>query len=201
MSTQWDQETVGLAERQEKTGCKGGVVWFTGLSGAGKTTLARRLDRRLLDRGRLTFILDGDVVRSGLNADLGFSGADREENLRRITQVARLMADAGVLVLTAVIAPYEEARVRARELVGADRFVLVHVATPIEVCEDRDVKGLYARARAGELKQFTGIDSPYEQPETADIRVGSDGSDPPQITEQIIALLEERSLVRKIAAR
>ena len=198
MASKWDQDAVGLAERQAKTGCKGGVVWFTGLSGAGKTTLARRLDRRLLERGRLTFILDGDVVRDGLNADLGFSTEDREENLRRITEVAKLFADAGVLVLTAVIAPYEEARVKARELVGADRFVLVHVATPIEVCEERDVKGLYAKARAGQLKQFTGIDSPYEHPASADIKVGHEGKEPPELTDQIIALLEERGLVRRL---
>lgn len=198
MPSKWDQDAIGPAEREEKTGCKGGVVWFTGLSGAGKTTLARMLDRRLLERGRLTFILDGDVVRSGLNADLGFAAADREENLRRITEVAALFADAGVLVLTAVIAPYEEARRHAKKLVGPDRFVLVHVATPIEVCEERDVKGLYARARAGELKQFTGIDSPYESPVEPDIRVGQDGAEPPEIMDQLMKLLEERSLVRRL---
>lgn len=155
--------------RRALLGQRGGVVWLTGLSGAGKSTLARGLEAALLDAGRLVTILDGDVLREGLNADLGFSPAERAENIRRVTEVARLLADVGVLAVVAAISPYDADRLRARERIGADRFLLVHVATALEVCRRRDPKGLYARADRGELPGFTGVDAPYEVPQQPDL--------------------------------
>lgn len=150
-------------------GQRGGVLWLTGLSGAGKSTLARGLERALLGHGRLVTVLDGDVVREGLCADLGFGPADRAENIRRLTEVSRLLADAGALVVVAAISPYAADRERARARVGAQRFALVHVATALEVCRGRDPKGLYARADRGELPGLTGVDAPYEVPADADL--------------------------------
>ncbi len=198
-STQPDGVTP--AEREQLAGHKGAVVWFTGLSGAGKTTVARHLERALHDLGVHTFVLDGDILRTGLTRDLGFSDADRNENLRRFTEVARLFAEAGMVVLVSAITPFERARIEARDRVGANRFVLVHMATPLEVCEARDVKGLYKKARAGEIGSFTGLTSPYEEPIYADVRLGpADG--PP--SEQIVAVLEvlaERGIVKPTGAQ
>jgi len=140
------------------------TVWLTGLSGAGKSTIACTLERRLLDAGNAAYVLDGDNVRHGLNRDLGFSPGDRAENIRRIAEVARLMNDAGLIVITAFISPYREDREMARSIIGGDDFLEVHVNTPIEVCEGRDPKGMYKRARAGELPAFTGVSAPYEPP-------------------------------------
>ncbi len=179
-------------DRERLAGHRGGVVWFTGLSGSGKTTLARLLDRRLYAEGRRTFLLDGDAVRTGLTADLGFSAEDRAENLRRFTEVARLFAEAGVLVLVSAISPFEASRRQAKERIGADRFVLVHVATPLEVCESRDPKGLYARARAGEIPDFTGISSPYEEPRAPDVRIEPGDGGPDAAVERVIEVLRRR---------
>ena len=163
--------SVARSDRERLNGHKGRVVWFTGLSGSGKSTLANALEVALHAQGVRTYILDGDNVRQGLNRDLGFTPADRVENIRRIAEVARLMMDAGLLVLTAFISPYKQERAMAKELIGAENFVEVFINTPLDVCEQRDVKGLYRQARAGKIPNMTGINSPYEAPESPDFTV------------------------------
>jgi bifunctional enzyme CysN/CysC len=166
------------------------VLWLTGLSGAGKSTLAALLEQRLHARGRHTYVLDGDVVRQGLNRDLGFSDAARRENIRRAAEVARLMVDAGLIVIVAFISPFRDDRRLARELLGAGEFVEVFVDTPLAVAEARDPKGLYRRARRGELKGFTGLDSPYEAPENPDIRVDTTRLTPEEAADWILQHLD-----------
>ncbi len=144
------------------------LIWFTGLSGSGKSTLAVQLERILFQQGFKVFFLDGDALRTGLNADLGFSEEHRRENIRRAGEVCRLLLDSGLIVITAFISPYRSERARVQQMVGAERYFEVYVDTPLVVCEQRDVKGLYKKARAGEIKNFTGIDSPYEVPERPD---------------------------------
>lgn len=161
----WQAGSVTPAMREHRNGHRGLVLWFTGLSGAGKSTLVHAVEARLHERGRRAFVLDGDNLRHGLCAGLGFSAADRSENLRRAAEVARLFADAGTLTLAAFISPLRDDRARVRAIVGAARFVEVFVACPLSVCEARDVKGLYRRARADEIPDFTGISAPYEAPE------------------------------------
>lgn len=168
---------VAAVERGARSGHRGAVVWLTGLSGAGKSTLALALERRLFDRGWNVYTLDGDNVRTGLSADLGFSPADRQENLRRIGEVAALFADAGMVCVTAFISPYRDERLRAREAAGDRPFIEVWVRSPLEACERRDPKGLYAKARAGAIKGFTGIDSPYEPPDSADLVIDTEHLD------------------------
>lgn len=160
---------VDADDRARLLGQKALTIWMTGLSAAGKSTLAFALERRLLDDGRACYVLDGDNVRHGLNRDLGFSPDDRSENIRRIAEVARLMNDAGLIVITAFISPFRTDRALAREIIGPERFREVHVNTPIEICEQRDPKKLYQRARKGEVSEFTGISSPYEPPEHPDL--------------------------------
>lgn len=155
-------------DREDLKGHKGKVIWFTGLSGSGKSTLANALDRALHKAGKHTYILDGDNIRHGLNRDLGFSDADRVENIRRIAEVSKLMLDAGLIVITAFISPFKRERDMAKALIGADNFLEVYVSTPLQVCEQRDVKGLYKKARAGEIPNMTGINSAYEQPDMPD---------------------------------
>jgi bifunctional enzyme CysN/CysC len=167
-------------------GQKPAVLWFTGLSGAGKSTIANLVERKLAEAGRHTYSLDGDNVRHGLNKDLGFTEADRIENIRRIGEVARLMADAGLIVLTAFISPFKAERRMVREMLPEGEFIEIFVDTPLEVAEQRDVKGLYKKARSGELKNFTGIDSPYEEPETAEIRVNTVHMTPAEAADYII---------------
>lgn len=157
--------------RAEKLGQKGRVIWFTGLSGSGKSTLAMAFEQSLIEAGRLAFVLDGDNVRHGLCADLGFSPAERAENLRRIGHVCALMADAGLIVLAAFVSPTREMRAQVRGCVGGDRFDEVHVSTDLSVCEARDPKGLYARARSGEIPAFTGISAPYEPPDAPSLSI------------------------------
>lgn len=164
--------TISREQREINTGHPGRVLWFTGLSGSGKSTIANALDEVLHGRGLKTYILDGDNVRMGLNGDLGFSPEDRKENIRRIAEVAKLFADSGTIVLTAFISPYIEDRDAAREVIGDD-FVEVFVDTPLDVCEDRDPKGLYKKARAGEIKGFTGIDAPYEAPKNPEFTLNN----------------------------
>ena len=163
------QHTIDEAERRRLNGHRSGVVWLTGLSGAGKSTLANELEKRLRARAVRSYLLDGDNVRHGLNRDLGFSAEDRAENIRRVAEVCKLMVDAGLVVITAFISPFRAERQLARELVAKGEFVEVFVSTPLEVAERRDPKGLYRKARRGELKHFTGIDSPYEKPENAEV--------------------------------
>ena len=169
--------SITRAEREKLNSHKGKVLWFTGLSGSGKSTIANALEVELHAQGRRTYILDGDNIRQGLNKDLGFTDADRVENIRRIAEVAKLMMDAGLIVMTAFISPFRREREMARELIGAGNFVEVHVSTSLEVCEQRDVKGLYKKARSGQLPNMTGINSPYEAPERPDVTL--DCSDAP----------------------
>lgn len=160
---------VSAAERARLLGQQPVTVWLTGLSAAGKSTLAVELERRLIDARRPCYLLDGDNIRAGISRDLGFGPADRHENIRRIAEVARLMNDAGLIAVTAFISPYRADRAMAREVVGAGRFIEVHVDAPLEVCEQRDPKGLYRKARRGEIADFTGVSAPYEAPEAADL--------------------------------
>ena len=169
--------SVSTADRERLMGQRGCVLWFTGLSGSGKSTLANALDVELHGRGIKTVLLDGDNVRHGLCGDLGFSADDRHENLRRIAEVAKLMADTGLVVLTAFVSPYRSDRDRARAIVGPERFAEIYVDAPIEVCATRDVKGLYAKAQAGLITDFTGVNSPYEAPLAPELTVAS-GSEP-----------------------
>ena len=169
-------------------------MWFTGLSGSGKSTLARAVEARLVGRGVLAYVLDGDNVRLGLNRDLGFGPSDRAENIRRIGEVASLFVDAGVLVLTAFISPYRADRASARAAVG-DAFVEVWVAASLEVCEGRDPKGLYRRARAGEIPQFTGISAPYEAPESPEITVDTGALSLEEATDSVVAQLIDRGFI------
>jgi bifunctional enzyme CysN/CysC len=166
--------SITRPDRERLNGHKGKVIWFTGLSGSGKSTLANALEVELHSRGMRTYILDGDNIRHGLNKDLGFTDADRVENIRRIAEVAKLMMDAGMIVMTAFISPFNREREMARELIGAESFVEVYVSTSLEVCEQRDVKGLYKQARSGKIPNMTGINSPYESPENPDYTLNTD---------------------------
>ncbi|MCB9170492.1 MAG: adenylyl-sulfate kinase [Flavobacteriales bacterium] len=184
-----------LVQRTDKEvllGQRGCVVWMTGLSGSGKSTIAIGLERRLHEQGLLTLVLDGDNVRTGINNNLGFSAADRTENIRRIAEVAKLFAQSGVVTICCFISPTVEIRQQARMIIGADDFIEVFIDTPLEECEARDVKGLYAKARAGEVKDFTGISAPFEAPEHPDIRIATSGRD----EAECITDLYERILLR-----
>ena len=165
----WHETGISKEDREERNGHKGCVIWLTGLSGCGKSTIATELQAQLFERGCQVYILDGDNIRHGLNGDLGFSPEDREENIRRIGEVAHLFADAGFIAITSFISPYRKDRDRARALMKEGEFIEVYVKAPLEVCEERDPKGLYKKARAGEIKEFTGISAPYEEPEKAEI--------------------------------
>lgn len=169
----WHDTTVSREQRWSRHGLRGATIWFTGLSGSGKSTVANAVAEQLLAQGRPAYLLDGDNIRHGLNADLGFAAEDRAENVRRIAEVARLMADAGLMVLVPVISPYRVDRDRARAMhAAADlAFIEVFVDTPLELCEERDPKGLYAKARAGQLTGMTGIDDPYEPPVAPELRL------------------------------
>ncbi|MEV0366808.1 sulfate adenylyltransferase subunit CysN [Nocardia fusca] len=183
----WQHVDIDKQVRARAKGQQPAVVWFTGLSGAGKSTIANLVEKRLHEQGFHTYLLDGDNLRHGLNADLGFNAADRVENIRRVVEVARLFADAGLIVLTSFIAPFRAERERARERIGAEDFLEVHVDVPLEVAESRDNKGLYAKARRGELTNFTGIDSPYEVPESPDLRLDASGAHTPEaLAERVI---------------
>lgn len=178
--------TITRADRENLNGHKGRVIWFTGLSGSGKSSLANALEVALHAQGRRTYLLDGDNVRQGLNKDLGFTDADRVENIRRIAEVAKLMMDTGLIVMTAFISPFRREREMARELIGPENFIEVFVDTPLEVCEQRDIKGLYKKARSGQLPNMTGINSPYEVPKDPDIRIKSDQSVTGEAINQLI---------------
>jgi bifunctional enzyme CysN/CysC len=186
---------VDKAARARLKGQKPAVVWFTGLSGSGKSTIANLVEKKLLASGHHTYLLDGDNVRHGLNKDLGFTEADRVENIRRVAEVARLMADAGLIVMTAFISPFRAERDMARRLLDEGEFVEVHVDTPLDVAEQRDVKGLYRKARRGELKNFTGIDSPYEPPPRPELRVDTVECSPDQAADRVIVRLRDLGLI------
>ncbi len=179
--------TLSQAHRAAQKGQTPRCIWFTGLSGSGKSTIADELDKRLHAQGRHTYLLDGDNLRHGLNRDLGFTEADRVENIRRVGEVAKLMVDAGLIVLVSFISPFRAERQLARELFAPGEFVEVFVDTPLAECERRDTKGLYAKARRGELKNFTGIDSPYEPPLAAEVHLHPDRQAVQACIDQIIA--------------
>lgn len=182
--------SITREDRERLNGHKGKVIWFTGLSGSGKSTIANALEKELHTQGKRTYILDGDNVRQGLNKDLGFTDADRVENIRRIAEVAKLMMDAGIIVMTAFISPFRREREMAKELIGADNFLEIYVSTSLEVCEQRDVKGLYKKARAGQLPNLTGVGSPYEPPEEPHLEVNSARTDITTVTRELICLIE-----------
>ncbi len=191
----WQALEVDKAARMRMNGHKPGVLWFTGLSGSGKSTIANAVERRLHALGARTYLLDGDNVRHGLSKDLGFTAADRIENIRRIGEVARLMVDAGLIVLTAFISPFRSERELARGMVEDGEFIEIFVDTPLALVEQRDPKGLYKKARRGELKNFTGIDSPYEAPETPELRIETTRTDPEQAAEAIVECLMRRGII------
>ncbi|EJL58078.1 sulfate adenylyltransferase, large subunit [Rhizobium sp. CF122] len=182
--------SITRADRERLNGHAGKVIWFTGLSGSGKSTIANALERELHKSGRRTYILDGDNVRQGLNKDLGFTDADRVENIRRIAEVAKLMMDAGILVLTAFISPFKRERQMAKELIGEQNFIEVYVDTPLQVCEDRDPKGLYRKARSGQIPNMTGVNSPYEPPEQAEVKVDGSTRDIDDTVKYLLAILD-----------
>ncbi|WMC09235.1 sulfate adenylyltransferase subunit CysN [Oceanimonas pelagia] len=186
---------VNKEARALSKGQKPAVLWFTGLSGAGKSTIANLVEKKLHAQGNHTYLLDGDNVRHGLNKDLGFTDADRVENIRRVAEVSKLMVDAGLIVLTAFISPFRAERRLARELLEDGEFIEVHVDTPLNVAEERDVKGLYKKARRGELKNFTGIDSAYEQPENPEIRLDTTAMSADEAADAVIAVLKERGII------
>lgn len=191
----WHETTVTKQDREELLNQKGCVVWFTGLSGSGKSTLANAVARRLHERNHHTYVLDGDNVRHGLNKNLGFSPADREENIRRVGEVAKLFVDAGTIVMTAFISPYRADRDQARELIEDNRFVEVFVACPLDICEERDPKGLYKKARSGEIKEFTGISAPYEEPNNPEVVVNTSELSVIESALQVTVYLENAGLV------
>ncbi len=186
---------VSTGDRQKLLGQQGATIWLTGLSGSGKSTVANQLEKDLIEQGHLCFILDGDNVRHGLNRDLGFSMEDRKENIRRIGEVAALMNDAGVIVISSFISPYISDRQTAREVIGDGSFIEVFIDTPLEVCEQRDPKGLYKKARAGEIPQFTGISDPYEAPQDAEITLPTIELSPKSASEMIISDLKNRGVI------
>ena len=193
----WHPGQVTRDDRQRITGHPGCTVWFTGLSGSGKSTIAVAVEKSLWDRGVRSYILDGDNIRHGLNNDLGFSPEDRTENIRRIGEVAKLFTDGGVLNLTAFISPYRSDRDRVRSIMGEGDFIEVHVDCPVEECERRDVKGLYAKARAGKIPEFTGISAPYEAPEKPEIVLETAKLSEEQSVAKVLEYLEKNGYIAK----
>ena len=191
----WHDGAITNADRERLLNQKGAVLWFTGLSASGKSTLANAVEEKLFEMGHLTYILDGDNIRHGLNKNLGFSPEDREENIRRIGEVSKLFCDAGVITMTAFISPYRADRDKARTLVAQGRFVEIYVKVPIEIAEQRDPKGLYQKARAGEIKEFTGISAPYEEPENAELIIDTGKLNPEESVRTIIDYLIKNKIV------
>ena len=194
-NTVWHAATIRREHRQQQNGHGSAILWFTGLSGAGKSTLAHAVEERLHQLGCRTYVLDGDNVRHGLCGDLGFSATDRTENIRRIGEVAKLMIDAGVIALTAFISPFRADRERVRGMVMHGEFIEIYCHCPVEVCETRDVKGLYQRARAGEVKEFTGISSPYEAPLKPELTVDTATQPLDACVTQVLDYLRGRGLL------
>ena len=191
----WHHETINKKDRESQNGHSGAVIWFTGLSGSGKSTLAQAVQAVLFEHGCQTYVLDGDNIRHGLNKDLGFSPEDREENIRRIGEVAALFLDAGMIVNTAFISPYRSDRDKARALCG-DRFIEVFVDCAVAVCEERDPKGLYQKAREGKIPEFTGISAPYEAPETPEIIINTADNSLETCVGFVIAYLQQKGILK-----
>ncbi|GIM28265.1 adenylyl-sulfate kinase [Clostridium polyendosporum] len=187
----WHETKVNRENREKLLDQKGVVLWFTGLSGSGKSTVATALEKRLNEKGKLTYILDGDNIRHGLSANLGFSDEDRVENIRRIGEVSKLFVDTGVITIVTFISPFRAERAKIRELLGKD-FIEVYIDCPIEVCEERDPKGIYKKARNGEIKNFTGIDSSYEAPLDPEITLQTYLKSIDDCADQVISYLEKR---------
>ena len=190
----WHQASVCQQDREKLNGHRGVTLWFTGLSGSGKSTLAHAVEKRLYEMKVRTYVLDGDNVRHGLCGDLGFSNVARRENIRRIGEVSKLFVDAGMIVLTAFISPFRSDRQQVRKLLN-NRFIEIFCECPLNICESRDVKGLYKRARAGEVRDFTGISSPYEAPEAAEIIVNTDSLDLHESTQKIVRYLADQKII------
>lgn len=194
-NTVWHHATVSRGDREKLHQHKSVILWFTGLSGSGKSTLAHAVEDYLYKAGISTFVLDGDNVRHGLCSDLGFSDSDRVENIRRIGELAKLMVEAGIITLTAFISPFKSDRDAARKLVPHGDFLEIYCKCPIETCEKRDVKGLYKKARAGEIRHFTGIESPYEEPEYPELVVDTNEKNLDESVKSVISLLQHRGLI------
>ena len=186
----WHDHTVSNEERQKLMGHKSAVLWFTGLSGAGKSTVANTVDHLLHQEGIHTYVLDGDNIRMGLNKNLGFSAEDRAENIRRIGEVAKLFSNAGIFVLTAFISPYRADRDKVREILGAGEFIEVYMNASLDTCEKRDTKALYKKARAGQIKGFTGIDEPYEEPLKPEIVLDGDTNSIDELAQEVVDYLK-----------
>lgn len=195
----WHNATVTRARREAQNAHRGGIIWFTGLSGAGKSTLAHAVEEALHQRGCHTFVLDGDNVRHDLCGDLGFSHEARVENIRRVGEVAKLFMEAGVIVLTAFISPYRADRQRVRDMVAHGDFIEVYCDSPLEVCEARDEKGLYKKARAGQIGEFTGISSPYEIPKNPELTINTGGSELAECVARVLKEMEQRGLISSAA--
>jgi adenylylsulfate kinase len=196
----WHHATVTRARREQQNGHRGAIIWFTGLSGAGKSTLAHAIEEKLYQMGCRTFVLDGDNVRHGLCGDLGFSPKDREENIRRVGEVAKLFMEAGVIVLTAFISPYKADRARVRGMVEHGDFMEIFCDSSIEVCEARDVKGLYKKARSGLISDFTGISSPYEAPINPELTVNTNDKNLDECTQLILNEMVIRGFIQGISS-
>ncbi|MDH5466403.1 MAG: adenylyl-sulfate kinase [Candidatus Aminicenantes bacterium] len=193
----WHQSLLSKQDRENILGQKGVVVWFTGLPSSGKSTIAHAVEEELYRRGHLCYVLDGDNIRHGLNKNLGFSPEDREENIRRIGEVARLFAQAGLIAMTAFISPYRKDRDKARQLLEDGEFIEVFVKVSLKEAEERDPKGLYKKARAGEIKEFTGISAPYEEPLNPELAIDTDQLDPAQSKDMVIQYLEDKKIINK----
>ena len=191
----WHEGHVTRPDRENVVGQRGATIWLTGLSGSGKSTVAVGAEKMLVESGRLAYVLDGDNVRHGLNSNLGFSPEDRTENIRRIGEVAKLFTDSGVIVFTSFISPYRADRDAVRAIMDDGDFIEVHVAASVETCEGRDVKGLYAKARKGEIPEFTGISAPYEAPEKPELVLDTKAQSVEESTRQLVAYLEERGIL------
>jgi bifunctional enzyme CysN/CysC len=189
-NVQWQAIEIGREQRAALKDQRPAVLWLTGLSGAGKSTIANLVEKKLASLHRHTFILDGDNVRHGLNQDLGFSDSDRVENMRRVGEVAKLMTDAGLIIIVALISPFRAERRMVRQMIQPGEFFEIFIDTPLAQAEARDAKGLYAKARQGQLKYFTGVDSPYEVPEAPELRIDTSKSTPDQASDAIIGLLD-----------
>ncbi|MDD5328808.1 MAG: adenylyl-sulfate kinase [Sulfuricella sp.] len=193
----WHHATITRERREKLNGHRSAIIWFTGLSGSGKSTLAHAVEEKLHLMGCRTFVFDGDNVRHGLCSDLGFSERDREENIRRIGEMSKLFIEAGVIALTAFISPFRADRRRVRSLVASGDFIEIYCRCPIEICEERDVKGLYRKARAGEIKNFTGISSPYEEPVQPELSIDTGSMPLDQCVDQVVSYLQDHGVIRK----
>jgi adenylylsulfate kinase len=191
----WFNGYIRREDREKLHGHKGAVIWFTGLSASGKSTIAHHVEKELHSLGCSTYVLDGDNVRHGLCSDLSFSAGDRSENIRRIGEMVKLFVDAGIIVLTAFISPYHNDREKIQALLGNNKFIEIYVDCPIEICAQRDSKGIYAKAKAGIVKEFTGISAPYEPPENPDLVIQSYNEDPIEAAKRVIALLKDRTII------